>query len=184
LKRFIFSSAVWTPLLLCFPPPPIKRLRNKNEGLFQIFLSSSLPASTLPQMQKRGQTHNALPTPPSQPASQLWRHTKLTAYFLKFTSKRSTTMQQPCIGWWPAVEEWEECEECMGNPQQRRSRRRRRRRQECCGGCVRLCVCVFCVLLLQTATLNVLLQTAQFQHLQSPKTEHPKQRFFFPILHK
>jgi hypothetical protein len=45
-------------------------------------------------------------------------------------------------------------------------------------------VCVFCVLLLQTATLNVLLQTAQFQHLQSPKTEHPKQRFFFPILHK
>jgi hypothetical protein len=31
-------------------------------------------------------------------------------------------------------------------------------------------VCVFCVLLLlQTATLNVLLQTAQFQHLQSPK---------------
>ncbi len=31
-------------------------------------------------------------------------------------------------------------------------------------------VCVFWVLLLlQTATLNVLLQTAQFQHLQSPK---------------
>jgi len=144
LKRFIFSSAVWTPLLLCFPPPPIKRLRNKNEGLFQIFLSSSLPASTLPQMQKRGQTHNALPTPPSQPASQLWRHTKLTAYFLKFTSKRSTTMQQPCIGWWPAVEEWEECEECMGNPQQRRSRRRRRRRQECCADEWN-CVCVLCV---------------------------------------
>jgi hypothetical protein len=42
-------------------------------------------------------------------------------------------------------------------------------------------VCVFCVLLLQTATLNLLLQTAQFQHLQSPKTEHPKQRFFFPF---
>ncbi len=45
-------------------------------------------------------------------------------------------------------------------------------------------VCVFCVLLWQTATLNVLLQTAQFQHLQSPRTEHPKQRFFFSILHK
>jgi hypothetical protein len=42
-------------------------------------------------------------------------------------------------------------------------------------------VCVFCVLLLQTATLNVLLQTAQFQHLQSPRTEHPKQRFFFHL---
>ncbi len=34
-------------------------------------------------------------------------------------------------------------------------------------------VCVLCVLLLQTATLNVLLQTAQFQHLQSPN--NPKQ---------
>jgi hypothetical protein len=92
-------------------------------------------------------------------------------------------MQQPCIGWWWAVEEWEECEECIGDPQPRRSRRRRRRRQEC-GADEWNSVCVFCVLLLQTATLNVLLQTAQFQHLQSPKTEHPKQRFFFPILHK
>jgi len=52
--------------------------------------------------------------------------------------------------------------------------------KECCAD-VLDCVCVFCVLLLQTATLNVLGQTAQFQHLQSPKTEHPKQRFFFPF---
>jgi hypothetical protein len=42
-------------------------LRKKNEGLFQSFLSYSLPASTLPQIQQRGQTHNALSTPaPSQ----------------------------------------------------------------------------------------------------------------------
>jgi hypothetical protein len=50
--------------------------------------------------------------------------------------------------------------------------------KECCAD-VLDSVYVFCVLLLQTATLIVLLQTAQFQHLQSPKTEHPKQRFFF-----